>query len=207
MKIVILTKSSKHKNYCVAGVNIETGEKIRLVSQDDSTSGALTKEDITYSNGEMLQKLDLIEANNLQEYADIIQKENYLIDRKESFIKLDEMNVDYIINFLDNNKYIFENNCETISEYELNKINYSIQINKVQDVRIYIIRNSLNQKKTKIDFTYKEIRCNRWSVTDQDYYNYEIGDVIKYSEAIIVTSVGQSDSIDHMKYVSAIYPL
>lgn len=40
-KIIILTKSKKHSGYCVAGIDYETGEWIRLVSSDLETEGAL----------------------------------------------------------------------------------------------------------------------------------------------------------------------
>lgn len=38
-KIIILTKSKKHSGYCVAGIDYETGEWIRLVSSDSETGG------------------------------------------------------------------------------------------------------------------------------------------------------------------------
>ena len=54
-KIIILTKSKKHSGYCVAGIDYETGEWIRLVSSDLETEGAVPCEDLQCSNGETLE--------------------------------------------------------------------------------------------------------------------------------------------------------
>ena len=52
--IIILTKSKKHSGYCVAGIDFETGEWIRLVSSDIETEGAVPNETLQLSNGETL---------------------------------------------------------------------------------------------------------------------------------------------------------
>lgn len=46
--VVILTRSSKYRNFCVAGVDINTGEWVRFVSDNSVIHGALNKDDITY---------------------------------------------------------------------------------------------------------------------------------------------------------------
>ncbi|MEG1958181.1 MAG: hypothetical protein RR071_10690 [Lachnospiraceae bacterium] len=42
MEVAVLTKSSKFGNYCVAGINLASGEFVRLVTEDDTIHGALT---------------------------------------------------------------------------------------------------------------------------------------------------------------------
>lgn len=49
-EVAILTKSSKFGGFCVAGVDINTGEWVRFVSNDERTHGALSVFDITYEN-------------------------------------------------------------------------------------------------------------------------------------------------------------
>lgn len=34
-KIVLLAKSKKHQNYCVAGKDVDTGEWVRLISEEE----------------------------------------------------------------------------------------------------------------------------------------------------------------------------
>mgnify|MGYP007105586249 CR=1 FL=1 len=48
---VILTRSSKIGGYCVAGVDIHTGEWVRFVSDDAKTHGALSRNDtVSYTH-------------------------------------------------------------------------------------------------------------------------------------------------------------
>ena len=41
-EVAILTKSSKYKGYCVAGIDVNTGEWVRFVSDNEQTHGALS---------------------------------------------------------------------------------------------------------------------------------------------------------------------
>ena len=50
-EVVILTKSYKNKGYCVAGIDAETGEWIRLVSDDEESHGSLFREHMSYNDG------------------------------------------------------------------------------------------------------------------------------------------------------------
>ena len=50
-EVAILTMSSKNHGFCVAGIDLDNGEWIRLVSDDVDTHGALRKEDVRYSDG------------------------------------------------------------------------------------------------------------------------------------------------------------
>ena len=45
-EILILTKSCKNGGYCVAGIDLETKKSVRLVSDDQGTQGALSKDDL-----------------------------------------------------------------------------------------------------------------------------------------------------------------
>jgi len=58
--IIILTKSKKHSGYCVAGIDYETGEWIRLLSSDNETEGAVPRDDLVFSNGQILEVYDII---------------------------------------------------------------------------------------------------------------------------------------------------
>lgn len=49
--IIILTKSFEKSGYCIAGIDYETGEWIRLVSSDIFNEGAVPKEQLTLDNG------------------------------------------------------------------------------------------------------------------------------------------------------------
>lgn len=56
---MILTKSSKHSDYCVAGIDCATGKFIRLISNNDDKEGALSGDHMHYDNDTEVQILDM----------------------------------------------------------------------------------------------------------------------------------------------------
>ena len=62
-EVAILTKSSKFGGFCVAGVDINTGEWVRFVSNDVRTHGALSAFDITYENRKICKPLDIVSVD------------------------------------------------------------------------------------------------------------------------------------------------
>lgn len=80
-KIIILTESSKFKNNCVAGIEKDTGKWIRVVSDDEDTYGALTKDDIMYKDGTMCEVMDIVNVPYVKAVPTKTQPENILIDR------------------------------------------------------------------------------------------------------------------------------
>jgi hypothetical protein len=61
--IVILAKSSKHSDFCIAGIDIETLEWIRPISDNDLTEGAVPREDIRYESGGEINLFDIVRIN------------------------------------------------------------------------------------------------------------------------------------------------
>lgn len=79
-RVIILTKSTKYRNFCVAGIEWVTSEWIRLENRD-VMANALTEEDITYEDGTVCQELDIVEVVCLEEDANsYFQSENIYID-------------------------------------------------------------------------------------------------------------------------------
>lgn len=48
--IIVLTCSAKHSDYCVAGIDLETDEWIRLVASDDFDTNEIPKSFMPYSD-------------------------------------------------------------------------------------------------------------------------------------------------------------
>lgn len=49
-RVIILTKSDKNGGYCVAGIDVNTGNFIRLVSEDENSNYALSDNDLIYDD-------------------------------------------------------------------------------------------------------------------------------------------------------------
>ena len=78
--MVVLTKSSKYGSNCVAGIDVNSGNWVRLVTEDEISHGAVTDEDLICENGEMVKVLDVIDVPIIRRCHDCIQPENVLLD-------------------------------------------------------------------------------------------------------------------------------
>lgn len=58
--IIILTCSAKHGGYCVAGIDTETDDWIRLVASDDLGTNEIPKYFMSYSNDTVCKPLDVV---------------------------------------------------------------------------------------------------------------------------------------------------
>ena len=64
-EIIILTKSDKVAGYCVAGVDRNTGEWIRVVSSNAATEHAVPYEDLITDDGALVEIYDMVLCQDL----------------------------------------------------------------------------------------------------------------------------------------------
>lgn len=171
-KIIILTKSKKHSGYCVAGIDYETGEWIRLVSSDSETEGAVPWEDLQYSNGETLEVYDIIMCELLRKCGTIVQPENCLYDETVKWEKVGKSNFDEVIKIhgYDSVDYVFENEDTKLSADWIFSGNPSLCLLKVKDASIWV--KTFEDKKISLNFTYDDIQYKYMSISQIDLLNY-----------------------------------
>lgn len=171
-KIIILTKSKKHSGYCVAGIDYETGEWIRLVSSDLETEGAVPWEDLQYSNGETLEVYDIIMCRLLRKCGTIVQPENCLYDETVKWKKVGKSNLDEVIKIhgYDSVEYVFENEDTKLPADWIFSGNPSICLLKVKDASIWV--KTFEDKKISLNFTYDDIQYKYMSISQIDLLNY-----------------------------------
>lgn len=171
-KIIILTKSKKHSGYCVAGIDYETGEWIRLVSSDSETEGAVPWEDLQYSNGETLEVYDIIMCRLLRKCGTIVQPENCLYDETVKWEKVGKSNLDEVIKIhgYDSMDYVFENEDTKLSADWIFSGNPSLCLLKVKDASVWV--KTFEDKKISLNFTYDDIQYKYMSISQIDLLNY-----------------------------------
>lgn len=171
-KIIILTKSKKHSGYCVAGIDYETGEWIRLVSSDSETEGAVPCEDLQYSNGETLEVYDIIMCRLLRKCGTIVQPENCLYDETVKWEKVGKSNFDEVIKIhgYDSVDYVFENEDTKLPADWIFSGNPSLCLLKVKDASIWV--KTFEDKKISLNFTYDDIQYKYMSISQIDLLNY-----------------------------------
>ena len=85
-----MTKSYKHKKYCVAGLTLKNGKWIRLVSSKGHEN-AISK--FVIDNPPRKECLDIISVNLLERASLLCQRENFLIDENEEIVKIGHVSI------------------------------------------------------------------------------------------------------------------
>lgn len=170
-KIIILTKSKKHSGYCVAGIDYETGEWIRLVSSDLKTEGAVPWKDLQYSNGETLEVYDIIMCRLLRKCGTIVQPENWLYDETVKWEKVGESNLDEVIKIhgYDSVDYVFENEDTKLPADWIFSGTPSLCLLKVKNASIWV--KTFEDKKISLNFTYDDIQYKYMRISQINLLN------------------------------------
>lgn len=205
MTLILLTKSSKFSGYCVAGIDCESGNWVRLVTKDLQSHGAVKANNLNYENGRQCQILDVIRVPIINAVNDRLQPENVLLDTSKVICLVGnatmkdvlKIHPDEIRTFILGNKYSY------ITEAKVGELGYSLTLVKVNHLLIKHVSNLDGDPKTKADFTYQGERYENISVTDSRFYL--AADERRYEEAYLVISIGTPYNGRYYKFVSAIY--
>lgn len=205
IRLIVMTESSKFSGKCVAGIDVESGKWVRLVSDDEETHGAIANNDLYYQDGGKCQVLDIVDVPIIEECGDHIQPENVLLDTSKyiryagmaSLEDVLEIHPAEIRNDILGNKYSY------ISEQRVDSVGYSLALVEVQDLEIVQVENPNGRPKTKANFTYQGYSYTQMSVTDPRFYSVISGTV--YDSAVLVISIGTPYNEKYYKFVSGIY--
>jgi hypothetical protein len=200
--LVILTKSAKKKGYCVAGIDLNTHDWVRLISSNDECDGALSDSEMRSRGGYTFQPLDVVRVT-ISEQAPIgCQTENYIVAYGYPWQSLGKMNFQDVLRICSvvKSQYIFGNKYKYITSETINAFNRSLLLTEVTDLHIF--KNEMN--KQKCNFRYNGNNYYELSVTDPDYYKYTDCEI---KRAYIVVSLPHTDyEGKYYKFVAKIFP-
>ena len=207
-EIAILTKSSKFGGYCVAGVDINTGEWVRFVSNNVQTHGALSKCDITYKDRNICAPLDVVLVDVVGAAPLAHQPENYLIDSHKYWRKTGKCTLSDVLGVHPEEvqPYLYGNLSPFVNGNEITNIGYSLTLVKVSSLTISQTTNICNKPKTKASFVYNKKRYYNMSVTDPNFYSAPNG--TSFADAYLVISLPDTPFPEdcYYKFVAQIYP-
>lgn len=170
-EIVILTKSKKYYNYCIAGMDLSNNRWIRLVSDDISIRRAVPRKDIIYNDGKELEILDVVKVHVKSCLPEAHQVENWLYDSTFKWQKVGKMTIDKVYKDLiqENEPYIFYNSDRRVSANEITKspIKYSLKLAKIDLMKIWC--ETYEKEKFRAQFTYNGVEYNRIAITDMEF--------------------------------------
>lgn len=206
-RIAILTRSKKnegmYKGYCVAGIDVDTNEWVRLKRMDSST---LREEHITTETGRVCRELDVIEVECLDEPSGRdYQPENIYVNPDVPFKYLYRTTWTNIISrgieVKDEKGEILGSISYRETPYQVSKLKdkTSLQLIKVSDLTIFNDPGKITNDsdiswmvdRIKASFTYQGKNKYYFSVTDRDYLELAKEKDIYIPSAYLVVSRGE----------------
>lgn len=173
-EIIILTKSAKINGFCVAGIDISNGQWIRLVSDDETGEGAVSKDDLTFQNGTQAEIFDLVAVECMPAPTEA-QAENYLYDNGYYWKKIRTMSPEevFAVCQLSNSQFLFKNSERSLDDNEIT--GESLVLAEIDHIVINVI-NEYDKKKWKVNFDYNGFKYSNISIGDiairNEYYDY-----------------------------------
>ena len=196
-KLVILAASAKHNNFCVAGVDVDTGEWVRPISEKTELEEAVPLEDLKYPDGSRVELLDVAEIKfSDRAVNNPIQPENFFYNEKYFWQKVGRVTLQEVIDergfdlrdkiFFSDERLIFGADVEKISDRE------SLLLLPVENLFISIEEDE-DHKKFFADFTYRGKKFFRFSVGDiavrKKFETSGAGKFFLKSKAVVVFSL------------------
>lgn len=211
-QICILTKSYKHGGFCVAGIDLNTKEWVRLVNSDNPDIDEIKKEQM-FLNGEPIECLDVIECDFIKRIPHSCQTENWLLNNsfQPKYIKTITIEELMKIVKIEKDDYFIFNQSNLLSSFEISKINRSLYLYHVQNLKIEAISYEYYGEirfKYKCSFIYNNIQYNNISLTDPTYRDI-IQDGLNLEHALIIASlpcVPYKDNF-YYKFVAKVIPV
>lgn len=171
-EVIILTKSIKRGGYCVAGIDANTGEWIRIVSDDEYTEHAVLDSHMRYSNGNSVNIFDIVRIDFIEHVPIPVQPENWLFNDSVAWTKTGQSSLKEVLSIhpYENPDYIFYNTDKAVSDdYNFPRNHSSLILVKVPYSQVFI--KTFERKKFNYNFTYNGRRYQYISITDEDIRN------------------------------------
>lgn len=206
IEFAVLTKSAKNHELCVAGIDWNTGQFIRLVSKDKETDGAIADGDFRYENKQVVECLDLIRVSVLNHDGKSTQPENRILDFNEQieFVRRVSLKEVLKVHKEESDINIFGNTKPYVDSCTMLNIKKSLILVKVDNFKTYILNTDWEGRtkaKTKARFYYNDEEYTDISVTDPKYFN----STIVLDSVYLVISTGSKWHGKYYKWIAAIY--
>ena len=201
-EILILTCSAKHRGYCVAGIDLDTDEWIRLVASDDLNTNEIPESFMLYSDFTPCKPLDVVSVDIIEELPGDIQPENVLVNLRRKPVLKYRVTPDQLEDYISSDMYIYKDTSSYMNRSTACGCGYSLGLYKVQDIYLDVFEYN-GRPKFKLGFTYNGRSYEGWSMTDPVYYDCDSGKIC--DEGLIVVSIPEDDyNGNYYKFVSKI---
>ena len=216
--VLIISKSKKHHNYCVAAIDCDQSSLVRIISDEEDIHYAIKPDDLCDEDGNEAQVLDKVTINLKENDIELnYQPENMLLDTNEYIVNHGRQKDDDLIETLDNlsNIYdhIFYNTDKKISSDDLENIDeddmHSLEVIKPKSVTVRV--KDREKRTLKASIKYNGEWYNDLSVTDMNFEQEYFDDVedsengyITLKDVYLILSLGEKYNGNHYKLVSSV---
>jgi hypothetical protein len=202
-QIVIMTKSLKDKDYCVAGIDTSSGKWIRLVSTKDG--GAFPKELFDDSN---INVLDVIEVQFKSPEPYKMQKENWLIDETKPIVKLGSRTLNQVLALRphDKPKFIFGNDKGELAADEVKGLDHSLEMLYVRNLAFDTSLKGDGRHHHKVVFEYNGTKYHL-CLTDPKFRIEKLNSFVLPTATIVVSipPLPYGESELYYKFVAKVF--
>ena len=176
MKLLILAVSYKNGGLCVAGVNLDDLQYVRIGYPKENECAAIPpyKFKKKTANGEtQLKVLDVLDVDVEKMDNNGCQSENYWLKKVNSYGGvLSLSDIDLIYSKIEKKDFIFSNNFDWVNNDDICSINNSLQFVKVNNFTVSTYMDIKGNLKLKASFYYNEKYYNNIRVTDSVFSAY-----------------------------------
>ena len=173
-EIVLLTKSKKLGNYCIAGVDTKTGEWVRIISDDASIQHAIPSEFTRYEDDSVSEVMDIVRIRCKSFSPENHQPENYVMDNKIPWKKKGTVSVRELLKIHDAERrnFLFYNTDKSVESTFINKLEnkerYSLILIEPKDICIHV-KEWPERKQVTTSFDYAKERYWYIRITDTEF--------------------------------------
>lgn len=217
-ELVIIAKSRKHSDYCIAGIDCKSVELVRVITDNKNNGYAVSAKDIINEDGTIAEVLDnvvIVTDDNNVEIPH--QPENIMLDKRYYVLNkgtLDKSKLRRFINQLANMyEDIFYNTNRYISKKELDQIHkedrHSLEIVK-PDFMIVKVKDSL-KKTLMANIKYNSLWYNNIPITDEEfeekYYDKILNSEyqkLNFRDICLVISLGEEFKGNYYKLIASV---
>ena len=171
--VILLAKSYKHHNYCVAGIDRMTGEWIRFVSDNATIQHAISQEDMACENGTIPDVMDIVNVRCLSYSPSEHQSENYLIDPKYYWNKVGTATAAEVLAVHPPERFpaLFYNTGKTVTDEEIQALPMTKRrsLSLIQPSNVFInikLWPGNSNKKLTANFDYEGTTYKYINITD-----------------------------------------
>ena len=216
-EIILLAKSTKIGNYCMAGIDAVTGEWVRIVSENVAVQHAVSQQEMLCECGHIPEVFDRLAIPIKEHFSCPHQPENYVLDNRRRWRVLGQTTLEDVtgVRAPEDQEYIFYNAAKRVDPDVIQSVpvseRRSLMMVSPEFPKIQVKQwKGKTHKTITASFRYKGSWYNYINITDpvvlREFNEREEGAYKVINEVLFVMSLADvhSDDGEHYKLIATV---